>query len=186
MNTVCEIPTEKIKNEMMKLIILGAGGYGRTVADIARQSGRYAEVYFLDDNAKDELVIGKCADYINHISPDTELYPAFGNNEGRLQWIERLEAAGANIPTLIHNTAYVSPEAIVERGAVVLPNAIINTGVVVNTGCIINCGAIIDHGCVIEAGAHVCLGAIVKAENRIPKCMKVEAGAVIENRMYPV
>jgi len=68
----------------------------------------------------------------------------------------------------------------------VLPKAIINTGVVVNTGCIINCGAIIDHGCVIENGVHICLGAIVKAENRIPKCMKVEAGTVIENRTYPV
>lgn len=170
----------------MKLIILGAGGYGRTVADIARQSGRYTDVYFLDDNSTDELVIGKCADYINYITSNTELYPAFGNNEGRLQWIERLEAAGAAITTLIHATAYVSPEATIERGTVVLPKAIINTGVVINGGCIINCGAIIDHGCVIEEGVHICLGAIVKAENRIPRCMKVEAGVVIENRMYPV
>lgn len=170
----------------MKLIILGAGGYGRTVADIARQSGRYTEVYFLDDNATDELVIGKCADYINYITSDTELYPAFGNNEGRLQWIERLDAAGATIPTFIHDTAYISPEATIERGTVVLPKSIINTGVVINSGCIINCGAIIDHGCVIENGVHICLGAIVKAENRIPKCMKVEAGVVIENRTYPI
>ncbi|MBQ7338980.1 MAG: hypothetical protein IJW40_11095 [Clostridia bacterium] len=170
----------------MKLIILGAGGYGRTVADIARQSGRYTEVCFLDDNETDELVIGKCSDYINCISPDTELYPAFGNNEGRLQWLERLEAAGANIPTIIHDTAYVSPEATVGGGTVVLPKAIINTGVVVNRGCIINCGAIIDHGCVIEDGVHICLGAITKAENRIQRCMKVEAGVVIENRTYSV
>ena len=170
----------------MKLIILGAGGYGRTVADIARQSGKYTEVCFLDDNSTDVHVIGKCADYINHISTDTELYPAFGNNESRLQWIDRLEAAGANIPTLIHNTAYVSPEATIERGTVVLPKAIINTNTTINRGCIINCGAIIDHGCVIEEGVHICLGSIVKAENRIPRCMKVEAGVVIENRTYPV
>lgn len=170
----------------MKLIIIGAGGYGRTVADIACQSGKYAEVYFLDDNAIDDIVIGKCSDYINHISHDTELYPAFGNNERRLKWIERLEADGAAIPTLIHDTAYVSPEATVVKGTVVLPKAIINTGVIIERGCIINCGAIIDHGCVIEEGVHICLGAIIKAENRIPRCMKVEAGMVIENRSYPV
>lgn len=170
----------------MKLIILGAGGYGRTVADIARQSGRYTDVYFLDDKATDELVIGKCSDYINHITSDTELYPAFGNNEGRLQWTEWLETAGATIPTLIHDTAYVSPETTVEVGTVVLPKAIINTGTTVKRGCIFNCGAIIDHSCVIEDGVHICLGAIVKAENRIPRCMKVEAGVVIENRTYPV
>jgi len=170
----------------MKLIILGAGGYGRTVADIARQSGRYTEVCFLDDNSTDEMVNGKCAGYINYITSDTELYPAFGNNEGRLRWIERLVIAGANIPTLIHHTAYVSPEATVGIGTVVLPKAIINTNTTINRGCIINCGAIIDHGCVIEEGVHICLGSIVKAENRIPRCMKVEAGVVIENRTYPV
>ena len=170
----------------MRLIILGAGGYGRTVADIARQCGRYTEVCFLDDNSTDVLVIGKCDDYINYISQDTELYPAFGNNEGRLQWIERLEASGASIPTLIHDTAYVSAEASVGKGTVVLPKAIINTNTVINSGCIINCGAIIDHGCVIEEGVHICLGAIVKAENRISRCMKVDAGVVIENRTYPV
>lgn len=170
----------------MRLVILGAGGYGRTVADVARQSGRYAGICFLDDNVTDELVVGKCSDYINHITPDTELYPAFGNNEGRIQWIERLEAAGANIPTVIHATAYVSPEATVKKGTVVLPKAIINTGVVIGHGCIINCGAIIDHGCVIEDGVHICLGSIIKADNRIQKCVKVEAGVIIENRRYPV
>lgn len=170
----------------MKLIILGAGGYGRTVADIARQSGRYASVGFLDDNSKSKDVIGKCADYVSHISPDTEIYPAFGNNEARLRWIEELESAGAAVPTLVHATAYISPAAIVERGTVVLPKAMINTDTKVKQGCIINCGAIIDHGCVIEEGAHICLGAIVKAENQIPRCMKVDAGAVIENRTYPL
>lgn len=67
----------------MKLIILGAGGYGRTVVDIACQSGKYTEVCYLDDNSTDALVIGKCSDYLNHIDSDTELYPAFGNNEGK-------------------------------------------------------------------------------------------------------
>lgn len=170
----------------MKLIILGAGGYGRTVADIARQSKRYSDILFLDDNTTAEDVVGKCSEYINLIAPDTEIYPAFGNNEIRLQWITKIETTGGAVPTLIHETAYVSPEAIVECGTVVLPKAIINTGVSVKRGCIVNCGAIIDHGCVIEESTHICLGAIVKAENRIPSCMKVEAGTVIENRTYPL
>ncbi len=170
----------------MKLIILGAGGYGRTVADIARQGDRYSEILFLDDNSIAEDVIGKCAEYIKFITPDTEIYPAFGNNEGRLRWIKKIEVAGGTVPTLIHATAYVSPEATVGNGTVVLPKAVINTGVTVNRGCIINCGAIIDHDCVIEEGTHICLGAIIKAENQIPSCMKVEAGTVIENRTYPL
>ena len=68
----------------------------------------------------------------------------------------------------------------------VMPGAIVNTGVTVKRGCIVNCGAIVDHGCVLEEDVHVCLGAIVKAENRIPRCMKIEAGEIIANRTYPV
>ena len=75
-----------------------------------------------------------------------------------------------------------------ERNFVFLTScvAIVNTGCEVKAGCIINCGAIVDHGCILEEGVHVCLGAIVKAENRIPRCMKIEAGEIVANRIYPV
>lgn len=168
----------------MNLIILGAGGYGRTVADIAEQTRRYSKIQFLEDNCKEKHILGKCSDYVKHISPDTEMYPAFGNNEARLKWIEIFKSDGIMIPTFIHGTAYVSPKAVIECGTVVLPQAIINTDVLVKKGCIINCGAIIDHGCIVEEGVHVCLSAVIKSDNRIPKGMKVEAGTVIENNTY--
>lgn len=113
-------------------------------------------------------------------------YPAFGNNESRLAWLHRLYEAGCAILTIIHPTAYVSPTTQVEPGAVILPHAVVNTNCVVKAGCIVNCGAIVDHGCVLEEGVHICLGAIIKAENRIPRCMKIEAGEVVQNRAYPL
>ena len=64
--------------------------------------------------------------------------------------------------------------------------AVVNTGVSVGDGCIINIGALIDHDSVIENGVHLAPGAIVKAENRIPSGSKVNSGAVIENREYPL
>ena len=170
----------------MRLIILGAGGYGRTVADVAAQTGAYDEIVFLDDNSKETDVIDICANVSAHLEINTHVYPAFGNNEGRIGWMNRLAELGAQIPTFVHAKAYVSPTAVLEEGVVVMPGAIVNTGVTVKRGCIINCGAIVDHGCVLEEGMHVCLGAIVKAENRIPRCMKIEAGEIIANRTYPV
>ena len=170
----------------MRLIILGAGGYGRTVADVAAQAERFSEISFLDDNSTVSDAIGKCAEFARFCDGQTAFYPAFGNNEGRLKWLYRLQEAGCAIPTIIHPTAYVSPTAQVEPGAVILPRAVVNTNCVVKAGCIVNCGAIVDHGCVLEEGVHICVGAIVKAENRIPRCMKIEAGEVVQNRAYPL
>lgn len=168
----------------MRLIILGAGGYGQTVADVANQLGRYDEIVFLDDNATN--VLGKCVDYKQYMNTNTEVYPAFGNNETRLKWIYKLLEEGVVVPSLIHPTAYVSPTVSMDCGNVVLPHAIVNTSCNLGKGCIINCGAIIDHGCVIEDGVHICLGAIIKGDNRIEQCKKIEAGEVIQARTYPV
>ena len=46
---------------MDRLLILGAGGYGKTVAEAAEQSGAFGEIAFLDDAAPGVLV--KCEEY---------------------------------------------------------------------------------------------------------------------------
>lgn len=171
---------------MKRLVILGAGGYGRTVADVAAQTGTYATICFLDDNAQNPAVVGKCDSFQSFADGNTDFYPAFGNNESRLAWIARLEKAGCTVPTIVHPRAYVSPAAALQPGTVVLPMAVVNTGCQVHKGCIINCCAIVDHDCILEPGVHICLGAVVKAENRIGHCMKIEAGEILQNRTYPL
>ena len=159
---------------MKNIVILGAGGYGRTVADIAAQLG-YSPIV-LDDNSSHP-----CSEFALYNAP---VIPAFGNNELRLDWCKRIEEAGLEAATLIHPTAYVSPTAEIEAGVVVLPKAVINTNVKVGKGSIINCGAIVDHDSIIEEGCHICLGAIVKGENRIKALTKIEAGEVVERGQF--
>ena len=43
---------------MRKLAIIGAGGHGKVIADVARRNG-YAEIVFLDDNEQ----IHECGGY---------------------------------------------------------------------------------------------------------------------------
>lgn len=170
----------------MRLIIIGAGGYGRTVADIALQSEQYDSVAFLDDNSTEEDVLNTCSAFEKYKDGNTVFYPAFGNNELRIEWIRRLEKTGCNIPVFVHSTAYVSPTAQVTAGTVIMPHAVVNTSCIIRQGCIVNCGAVIDHGCILEEGVHICPGAILKAENQIPACRKIEAGEVIQNRTYKI
>ena len=159
----------------MRLVILGNGGYSKTLQDVAEQLG-YDILAVLDD--KDEQ--HPLNSFSSYIDPSTSFIPAFGNNKFRMEWIDKLQSAGAALATLIHPTAYVSPTASIAPGTVILPHAIVNTDVVINRGCIINLGAIVDHGCILEEGVHIAPGAIVKGENRIEKCSKIEAGEVVE------
>ncbi len=170
----------------MKLLILGAGGYGKTVADLAEQLGCYEGIAFLDDSRTGEGILGKCGDFPRFAHEDTQMYPAFGSNAVRIRWLKSLRDAGIRIPSLVHPRAYVSPKARLGEGTVVLPMAVVNTGVTVEAGCIINIGALVDHDSVIEEGTHLAPGAIVKAENRIPAGSKIDSGTVIENRQYPL
>lgn len=164
----------------MRLFILGAGGFGRTVYDLAKQTNKYSEICFLDDASLDSCVVGKCSEYKQFATDDTEFYPAIGNNIVRQEWIDKLNNEGIKLATIVHNSSYISPTAKIGKGCVVLPNSVINTNVMISDGCIIKCGAIIDHDCVIESSVHVCLGAIIKAENRIKQCSKIEAGEIIQ------
>ena len=159
---------------MNRLVILGAGGYGRTVADISHQLG-YSTIVLDDADPAHPL-----SDFSSFIDENTSFIPAFGNNAFRIEWINRIEENGGQLATLIHSTAYVSPTATINPGTVILPHAIVNTDVAISCGCIINLGAIIDHGCVLEEGVHIAPGAVIKGENRIEKCSKIEAGEVVE------
>ena len=171
---------------MKKLLILGAGGYGKTVADLASQLGCYDKIAFLDDGRSGEGILGRCGEFVSFADGNTEMYPAFGNGSIRMHWLKSLRDAGVTVPALVHPSAYVSPTARLGVGTVVLPMSVVNTGVTVEDGCIINIGALIDHDSVIGEGTHLAPGAIVKAENRIPPMVKIESGTVIENREYPL
>ena len=169
---------------MKRLVILGFGGYGKTIEDIVLSGRLFDEIVFLDDKATDEKVKGVCGDYVNYIDENTWFYPAFGNNNLRVEWINMFINAGAQVPVIIHPSAYVSSGAVVETGCAVLPQAVINTTAKVKSGCIVNFGAVVDHDVVIERGVHLCINSVVKAYNRIAPFAKIEAGQVIFNNTF--
>lgn len=168
------------------LVILGAGGYGQSVCDIARQLGRYSSIIFLDDNPASSSASGRLEQFADYINDEVEFYPAFGNNNCRKEWIDKLAASGCRLATIVHQSAYVSPMASLGEAVVVMPHACIGTEVKVSDGCIINLGAIVDHGCLLEECVHLAPGAVVKAENRISALSKIDSGRVVENREYPL
>lgn len=168
----------------MRLIILGAGGYGRTISDLAEQSKQYSEILFLDDKAQASDVIGSISEYRDYINSDTLFFPAIGDNELRASLLHDIKSAGGEIASVVHSSAYISPKAIIGIGVAILPHTSIGTGVRIGDGSIINMNAVVDHDCVIEECVHIAPGAIVKGENRISRFAKVDSGTVIERGSY--
>ncbi len=169
---------------MSKLVILGFGGYGKTIEDVVLSGNLFDEVIFLDDKSKDSKVFGLCTDFKKFINEDTFFYPAFGNNNLRIEWINMLLSEKAQVATIIHPKSYVSSGAVIETGCAVLPNATVNTTSVLKKGCIVNFGAVVDHDCFIEKGVHLCPNCIIKAYNNIPPLCKIEAGKVVLNNTF--
>lgn len=73
---------------MKRLVILGSGGYGRTVKDVAEQLGYTAIILDNADLAHPLLT------FSFYIVDATYFIPAFGNNVFRMEWINRIEESG--------------------------------------------------------------------------------------------
>ena len=161
---------------MKKLIIIGAGGHGRVVADIARQY--YDQIDFLDDNPKSNA-LGTVSDYVNYL--DRDFFVAIGNNEIRAKVTEKMK--GAKIVSLVHKNAVVAKDVIIGKGSVVVAGAVINPGTVIGKGCIINTCSSVDHDCEVGDFSHVSVGAHLSGTVKVGKYVFVGAGAIIKNNI---
>jgi sugar O-acyltransferase (sialic acid O-acetyltransferase NeuD family) len=175
-------------SEMSKLLILGAGGHGKVIADIALMSGRWKQIAFLDDREELEEVIGipvigRLNDYMSFIEEFQHAFVAIGNNKLRIEWIDRLSKAGFNTPAIIHPFSFVSKTSNIGEGTVVMVGAVINANTNIGRGCIINTSSSIDHDCTLEDGVHISPGAHIGGTVNIGKCAWVCIGSSVVNNI---
>lgn len=164
---------------MKRLIIIGASGHGRVIADVAVRCG-YEDIVFLDDNeALTECagfpVIGKTAEAARL---DGDKIVAIGNPAVR----ERIQRAIQTV-TLVHPDAVISRRVHLGSGAVVMAGAVINSDAVIGDGCIINTCASVDHDCTIADFAHISVGAHVAGTCAVGERTWIGAGATVSNNV---
>ena len=164
---------------MNRLIIIGASGHGKVIADNAVRNG-YDNIVFLDDNAEIREcagfpVIGKTAD-ANQMDGDKIV--AIGNPAIR----ERIQGTIPTV-TLVHPDAVISRRVTLGEGTVVMAGAVINSDAVIGNGCIINTGASVDHDCRIGDFVHISVGAHVAGTCNIGERTWIGAGATVSNNI---
>lgn len=165
------------------IVIIGAGGHGKVVADIARCCG-YTRLIFLDDYAAAcgcDPVCGTVQDAVRYNGSDFVV--AIGNGRVRQQLQTSLQAQGLRPATLVHPRAVVADDVIVGEGTVVMAGAVINPGAVVGTGCIVNTCSSVDHDCIVENYVHISVGAHVAGTVSVGCRTWIGAGAVVSNNV---
>lgn len=152
-----------VRPREMNLLILGAGGHGAVILELARSLGVFRRIAFLDDDPSKSRAIGPCSDLARYVQEYPIAIPSVGDPAVRMRWLEQLAAAGFVLPVLIHPTAAVSPNAEVGCGTVVEARAIVGPGVSSGRGCIISSGATIDRNVTVPDGAHIACGRVMTA-----------------------
>jgi UDP-perosamine 4-acetyltransferase len=102
-----------------------------------------------------------------------------GDSSGRRRVFERLQAAGFELPPILHASAVVSPWARVGPGTHILATAVVNAGADVAENVIVNTGAIIEHDCRVASDVHIGPGACLAGLVTIGESAHVGIGAVV-------
>lgn len=165
-----------------QVIIVGAGGHARVIADTVLCSGDTV-LGFLDDDAEAESVagipvLGSTAEYVKY--PEACFVLGMGNAAVR----ERLAAFmhGVSWYTAIHPSAVISSlGTAIGEGTVLMAGAVVNAGAAIGKHCIINTGAIIEHDNRIEDFAHVSVGAKLAGTVYVGKRSWIGIGAIVKN-----
>lgn len=149
---------------MKKLIIAGAGGFGRVAAAWADQipeGKRDWKLFgFIDDN-KNALdgfrseyeIISTITDYKPNM--DEVLVCSIGDSKIRLQICRMLAARGAVFTNIIHPTAVFGNDVSVGTGVIICPFALISSNAKVGNFVTVNIGAVIGHDAIVEDGCTI-------------------------------
>lgn len=169
-------------NSSKEIIVIGAGGHGRVIADIITLVGDKV-IGFLDDKEPDHLseipYLGTCKDILKY-QKDAWFIIGIGDNHTRK---ELMEAYQVNWYTAIHPSAVIAHDVSIGAGSAVMANAVINTASTIGNGVIINTAATVDHDCTISDYVHISPGVHLGGTVSIGTETWIGIGAVVSNNI---
>jgi sugar O-acyltransferase (sialic acid O-acetyltransferase NeuD family) len=144
-----------------QVIVYGASGHGKVVADILLAQGVEVEGFVDDDPLIAREVFGlKVLGDGNWLIQRAERQATtvalgVGDNFARRRVVDRCNGAAISLLIAVHPTATVAASARLSPGSVVMAHAVVNADAEIGQGAIINTGAIVEHDCRIGDFAHL-------------------------------
>lgn len=185
---------------MKRLLIVGAGGFGREMCAAAWDAVGCGETFavagFLDARP-DALagfagyppIVGSPDDYVPR--PDDVFITALGSVASRRRCAERLEARGAQFVSVVARTAWVGPNVTIGAGAYVAAGAVLTADIAVGRHACVFHNSSIGHDttlgdyahvyaqCAVGGGVRIGAGAVVYPGARIVPRRTIGDGAVV-------
>lgn len=177
---------------LRRVVIWGAGGHARVVADILRRLEGYEIVGFLDDLSHARRGQPFCGGQVLGGREELDalrergvqdLVVGFGDNDARLAAAALARAKGFRLPAAIHPRAVVASDVALGAGSVVVAGAVVNPGAELGEGVIVNTCASVDHECAVEDGAHLGPGSHLGGHVKVGRAAWVGIGAIVRDRV---
>lgn len=172
-----------------KVVIVGAGGHGKVIADIIEKS-KDKLIGFLDDKRTIEevvigkyKVIGKIKDIISlsQKDPTIQFIIGIGNNKIRKKIAEEYQKM--NYYIAIHPSAQIALGVNIGKGTAIMANACINSSSKIGEHCIINTGAVVEHDNNIESYVHISPNATLCGTVQVGELTHIGAGVIVRNNI---
>jgi UDP-perosamine 4-acetyltransferase len=164
-----------------RLLILGAGGHGRAVAELAAECG-WSVAGFTDDSPGPGVLggDGDIEGLIRAGEADAAIV-GVGNTalSRRTELFDLLKRMGATTPTLVHPRASVARTCRVGDGTVLFPGVVLGAAVEVGDNVVVYSNAVAEHDCRIASHAYLSPGAILCGSVSVEAGAFVGAGAVL-------
>lgn len=161
---------------MEKLIIIGAGGYAKSVLDSVDYFN-YEVIGFLDEFSKEKSHLGYpiIANSLEGLDDPKKYFYfiAIGNNKNRKRWFDRLTQNGLRLINVVDKSAIISRRAIIGTGCFFGKLAIVNSKATVGDDCVINTRSLVEHGCFVSSHANLSTNSVINGD------VKVGEGAFI-------
>lgn len=171
-----------------KVIIIGAGGHARVIADIIKKSDDEI-VGFLDDNLEiqgktifdEKTVLGDTSE--ESVKKYLDCYFIIGIGNNKIRKIISEKYPNLKWYTAIHPSSIISNNVFINEGTAIMAGTIINTGTVVGRHCIVNTSSSLDHDNILEDYVHISPGSHLAGTVKICEGTWICAGVTIINNI---
>lgn len=168
-----------------KLILIGAGGYAKSVIDSIDEK-KY-QIYGFIDDIKSGLHLGLpiFSDNIENFENKEEYvyFISIGDNDKRKYWYDKIIEYNLKIINVIDKTAILASDITYGRGIFIGKAAIINSDVRIGENVIINTKALVEHGGRIGNHSNISTNATLNGDVVVGnKCM-VGSSSVVNGQL---